>query len=349
MNRNLQMVSDSNFDQQMATPAIAPTSDQKLLDAYSQAVIGVVDKVSPAVVNIDVQRQLKSRRRNNQSVEEVHGNGSGFIFTKDGYILTNSHVVHNATKLEVTLSDGRRFPAELIGNDPDTDIAVIRIHAPNLVAAQLGDSQSLRAGQLAIAIGNPYGFQTTVTTGVVSALGRSFRSRSGRLIDNIIQTDAALNPGNSGGPLVTSHGEVIGINTAVIMSAQGICFAVPINTAKMILTPLIKDGKIRRGYIGIGGQNVPLPRRVVLFHELSVESGVLVISIENDSPAQQASLVEGDVIVGINNQPITSIDDLHKLLTHDQVGVRSPLTILRRTEKLVLDIIPQESPATKEQ
>ena len=345
MKRNLQLVSNSSFEEAMGTPVIAPTSDQKLLHAYSEAVISVVDKVSPAVVNIDVQRQLRSRRRNNRSVEEVHGNGSGFIFTKDGYILTNSHVVHNATKLEVTLSDGRRFPAELIGDDPDTDIAVIRIHAPNLVAAQLGDSQSLRAGQLAIAIGNPYGFQTTVTTGVVSALGRSFRASSGRLIDNIIQTDAALNPGNSGGPLVTSHGEVIGINTAVIMSAQGICFAVPINTAKMVLTGLIKDGKIRRGYISIGGQNVPLPRRVVLFHELSVESGVLVISIENDSPAQQAGLVEGDVIVGINNQAIASIDDLHKLLTHDRVEVRSPLTILRRSEKLVLDIIPQESPA----
>lgn len=348
MERNLQLISNSNFEEGMRTPAIAPTFDQKLLDAYSEAVISVVDKVSPAVVNIDVQKQLRTRRRNNRSVTEVHGNGSGFIFTKDGYILTNSHVVHNATKLEVTLSDGRRFSAELIGDDPDTDIAVIRIHAPNLVAVQLGDSQSLRAGQLAIAIGNPYGFQTTVTTGVISALGRSFRSRSGRLIDNIIQTDAALNPGNSGGPLVTSHGEVIGINTAVIMSAQGICFAVPINTAKMILTPLIKDGKIRRGYIGIGGQNVPLPRRVVLFHELSVESGVLVISIENDSPAQQAGLVEGDVIVGINNQPIASIDDLHKLLTHDQVEVRSPLTILRRSEKLVLDIIPQESPARED-
>lgn len=350
MNRNLQLISNSNFEYEgMRSPQDIPISDEKLLDAYSQAVIGVVDKVSPAVVNIDVQRQLTGRRRNNQSFsQEVHGNGSGFIFTKDGYILTNSHVVHKATKLEVTLSDGRHFPAELVGDDPDTDLAVIRIHAPNLVVAQLGDSQSLRAGQLAIAIGNPYGFQTTVTTGVVSALGRSFRSRSGRLIDNIIQTDAALNPGNSGGPLVTSHGEVIGINTAVIISAQGICFAVPINTAKMILTPLIKNGKIRRGYIGIGGQNVPLPRRVVLFHELSVESGVLVISIENNSPAQKAGLIEGDVIVGMNNQPIASIDDLHKLLTHEQVGVRSPLTILRRTEKLVQDIVPEESPGREE-
>jgi len=345
MNRNLQLISNSNFDEGMV-PQTAPTADERLLDAYSQAVIGVVDKVSPAVVNIDVQRQLRGRRRNNQSVaQEVRGNGSGFIFTQDGYILTNSHVVHNATGLEVTLSDGRQFPGELIGDDPETDIAVIRIHAPNLVAAQLGDSQLLKAGQLAIAIGNPYGFQTTVTTGVVSALGRSFRARSGRLIDNIIQTDAALNPGNSGGPLVTSHGEVIGINTAVIMSAQGICFAVPINTAKTILMPLIKDGFIQRGYIGIGGQNVPLPRRTVLFHELSVESGVLIISIEDDSPAQAAGLVEGDVIVGINNQPIASIDDLHKLLTHEQVGMRSPLTIIRRNDKLIVDIVSASKPA----
>lgn len=333
----------------MRTPATAPTSDEKLLDAYSQAVINVVEKVSPAVVNIDVQRQLKGLRRNNQTFsQEVRGNGSGFIFTPDGYILTNSHVVHDASKIEVTLSDGRSYAAQMIGDDPDTDLAVIRINAPNLVAARLGDSQSLRAGQLAIAIGNPYGFQTTVTTGVVSALGRSFRAKSGRLIDNMIQTDAALNPGNSGGPLVTSHGEVIGINTAVIMSAQGICFAVPINTAKMILMPLIKDGKVRRGYIGVGGQNVPLPRRVVLFHELSVESGVLLISIEHNSPAQKAGLQEGDVIVGLNNQPIASIDDLHKVLTHEQVGMRSPLTIIRRTEKLVLDIVPEESPISKQ-
>jgi S1-C subfamily serine protease len=345
MSRHLQLVSNSNFAPEgMSSPQHAPNSDEKLLDAYSQAVMHVVEKVSPAVVNIDVQRQLKGMRRNNQSFsQEVRGNGSGVIFTPDGYILTNSHVVHNASKIDVALSDGRSYPAQLIGDDPDTDLAVIRIDAPNLVAAKLGDSQSLRAGQLAIAIGNPYGFQCTVTTGVISALGRSFRARSGRLIDNIIQTDAALNPGNSGGPLVSSHGEVIGINTAVIMSAQGICFAVPINTAKTILMPLIKEGKVRRGYIGVGGQNVNLPRRVVLFHELAVESGVLIISVENNSPAQTAGLREGDIIVGLDDRPIASIDDLHKILTHHQVGVRSPLTILRRTEKLVIEIVPEES------
>ncbi|MBD2775302.1 S1C family serine protease [Iningainema tapete] len=345
---NLQLLSNDNYNNKgMKVSQNAATADEQLLDAYSQAVISVVEKVSPAVVNIDVKRQLQGRRRYNQPTPEVGGNGSGFIFTRDGYILTNSHVVHDARTIEVTLADGRNYTAQLIGDDPDTDLAVIRINAPNLVAASLGDSQSLRVGQLAIAIGNPYGFQTTVTSGVISAIGRSFRSRSGRLIDNIIQTDAALNPGNSGGPLVTSHGEVIGINTAVIISAQGICFAVPINTAKMVIPALMKYGKVRRGYIGVGGQNVQIPRRVVLFHELSVESGILVISVEEKSPAQKAGLVEGDVIVGFHNQPLASIDDLHKVLTHEQVGVRSPLTILRGNRKMLLEIIPEESPSSK--
>ncbi len=349
MTRILQLVSNAGFEPEgRRIPETAPTADEQLLDAYSQAVISVVEKVSPAVVNIDVQQQVRRRTNNPRRPQEVSGNGSGFIFTRDGYILTNSHVVHNATKIEVALSDGRRFPAEMIGEDPDTDLAVIRINAPNLVAARLGNSQSLRAGQLAIAIGNPYGFQYTVTTGVVSALGRSFRSRSGRLIDNVIQTDAVLNPGNSGGPLVASHGEVIGVNTAVILSAQGICFAIPINTAKMIVGALIKEGKYQRSYIGVGGQNVDLPRRLTRFHDLSVESGVLVISIENDSPAQKAGLVIGDVIVEMNNQPIANIDDLHKVLTDKQVGVRSPLTMIRRAEKLVLDIVPAESKAVDE-
>jgi S1-C subfamily serine protease len=320
-------------------------ADEQLLDAYSQAVISVVQKVSPAVVNIDVQRQVAGRNGNYQPyTEEVEGNGSGFIFTPDGYILTNSHVVHGATKMEVTLSDGRSYGTELIGDDPDTDLAVIRINAPNLITASLGNSESLRVGQLAIAIGNPYGFQATVTSGVISATGRSFRSRSGRLIDNMIQTDAALNPGNSGGPLVTSHCEVIGINTAVILSAQGLCFAVPINTAKLVIPALIKEGKVRRGYIGIGGQNIELPRRLFLYHGLVKEGGILIISTEANSPAQKAGLKEGDVIVGFNSQPIGSVDELHKFLTYERVGVRAYVTIVRRNQKLVLDIIPKESP-----
>lgn len=350
MTGNLRQVSNNYFAREGNQFPRRDTSnaDEQLLDAYSQAVIGVVQKVSPAVVNIDVQRQVTARGRNYQPyTQEVQGNGSGFLFTPDGYILTNSHVVDDAIKIEVTLSDGRSYGAQLIGDDPDTDLAVIRINAPNLISAPLGNSNSLRVGQLAIAIGNPYGFQATVTSGVISATGRSLRSRSGRLIDNMIQTDAALNPGNSGGPLVTSHGEVIGINTAVILSAQGLCFAIPIDTAKMVIPALLRDGKVRRGYIGIGGQNVELPRRVVLHHELGVERGILVISTEANSPAQKAGLGEGDVIVGFNGHAIGSVDELHKHLTHEQVGVRSRLTILRRNQKYTLDIIPEESPAIR--
>ena len=324
-----------------ATPApssqAAPWSDDDLLDAYSRAVISAAERVSPSVVNIELRQQPRGQR------EEVRGGGSGFIFTPDGFIMTNSHVVHRASAVEVTLSDGRRFQADVVGDDPDTDLAVIRIHAPNLVAAPLGDSQAVRVGQVVIAIGNPYGFQCTVTAGVVSALGRSLRSRSGRLIDNVIQTDAALNPGNSGGPLVTSRGEVIGVNTAVILPAQGLCFAVAINTATFVAGRLIKDGKVRRGYIGLAGQDVLLPRRLVRFYGLTAESGILVAAIEPSSPAQRAGLREGDIIIAYDDRPIAGIDDLHRLLSDAQVGVHSTVTIIRRTETLRLDIVPEES------
>jgi S1-C subfamily serine protease len=272
----------------------------------------------------------------------MQANGSGFIFTPDGFILTNSHVVHGAEAIEVTLPDGRRYQAQMVGDDPDTDLAVIRIDAPNLMAARLGDSQTIRVGQLVIAIGNPYGFQYTVTAGVVSALGRSLRSFSGRFIDSVIQTDASLNPGNSGGPLVTSRGDVIGVNTAVIMPAQGICFAIGINTAKFVVASLIKDGKVRRSYIGVGGQNVPLLRRIVRFHDLPVESGVMVASIETDSPAMRAGLRVGDIIVGFGDAAVAGIDELHKLLTQEKVGVSFPIVIIRGTEKLSLHIVPGE-------
>ncbi len=325
---------------------LLPLSDGGLLDAYSRAVIGAAEKVSPSVVNVHVHRPLHGRRRlDPRHQPEAQGAGSGFIFTPDGFILTNSHVVHGAAKIEAVLSDGRRFQAGLIGDDPTTDLAVVRINVPDpvpLPAVTLGDSQSVRVGQLAVAIGNPYGFQCTVTAGVISALGRSLRSTAGRLIDSVIQTDAALNPGNSGGPLVTSHGEVIGVNTAVILPAQGICFAIGINTAKFVAARLIKDGKIRRGSIGVAGQNVPLPRRLVRFHDLPVESGILVVSIEPESPARRAGLQEGDVIVGFAGQPVAGIDDLHRLLAEEKVGIGTPVTIVRRTERIILEIVAEE-------
>ena len=321
-----------------ASMSSGPVSDGPLLDAYSSAVVNAAETASQSVVKIDVHKS--SGRRGNR---EAGGSGSGFIITPDGFILTNSHVVHGADKMEVTLADGRRPDAHLVGEDPDTDLAVVRIYAPNLKPVQLGDSNQLRVGQLAIAIGNPYGFQYTVTAGVVSALGRSFRSNSGRLMDNIIQTDAALNPGNSGGPLVNSRGEVIGVNTAVILPAQGLCFAIAINTAKYIAGWLIKDGVIRRSYLGIGGQTAKIHRRVVRYHRLPNETGMLVAHVEPGSPASRAGLREGDVIVEFAGQAIAGIDDLHKLLTGAQVGVRSPLTIIRNTEKLQLEVVPEES------
>jgi S1-C subfamily serine protease len=345
MKQALRLISNNDFEaQERPTPEAISVSEGDLLDAYSRAVISAAERVSPSVVNIEVQQRMRGRRAMAPRFPgEGRGSGSGFVFTPDGFILTNSHVVHNATKIEVTLSDGRQFQADLIGDDPDTDLAVIRINALNLMPAQLGDSQSVRVGQLVIAIGNPYGFQYTVTAGVVSALGRSLRSRSGRLIDSVIQTDAALNPGNSGGPLVTSRGDVIGVNTAVILPAQGICFAIAINTAKFVAGLLIKDGRIRRSYIGVAGQNVPLHRRLVRFHNLPVESGVLVASVEPQSPAQRAGVLEGDVIIEFDGHQIASIDDLHKLLTERQMGVRSQLTIIRGSEVRSLGIIPEES------
>jgi S1-C subfamily serine protease len=310
-------------------------SDEDLLDAYSHAVVNAAEKISPSVVNIDVRKTSRGRQITPfHSPGELRGNGSGFIFTPDGFILTNSHVVHQADKMTVTLPDGRRFDGDMVGEDPDTDLAVVRINGSNFLAAPLGDSQKIRVGQLVVAIGNPYGFQCTVTSGVVSALGRSLRSISGRLIDNIIQTDAALNPGNSGGPLVTSRGDVIGVNTAMIFAAQGICFAIGINTAKFVAGRLIKEGKIKRSYIGLGGQNVPLLRRIVRFYHLPVESGVLVVTIEENSPGQRAGLSEGDIIVGFDGQPVFGIDDLHRMLTEERVGVKTMLTIIRQTEKL---------------
>jgi S1-C subfamily serine protease len=333
---------DAGAGAKSAAEAEATTTaldDSALLDAYSRTVVSAVTRVAPAVVNIDVTQRVNVRR----GAGEISGNGSGFIITPDGFILTNSHVVHAANSITVNLPDGREYPAQLTGDDPDTDLAVIRIDAPQLTHVRLADSESLRVGQLVIAIGNPLGFQASVTAGVISALGRSMHAQSGRLIDNIIQTDAALNPGNSGGPLVNSAGEVVGVNTAMIRPAQGICFAIASNTAKLVAGWLIRDGRIRRGYIGVAGQNVPIHRRIVRFYGLPLETGVLAVSVEEKSPAKRAGLREGDLIVAFNGQPIGSVHDLHKVLVGEQIGVGASLTVIRHTEKLELPILPAES------
>jgi len=326
-----------------ATSTSVP-DDGPLLDAYSRAVTSAVEKVSPSVVNIEVHQSVRSRRR--AEPQERHGGGSGFIFTPDGLILTNSHVVHDARRIEVTVPDGRRFPARTIGDDPATDLAVIQIDGAGLSAANLGDSQALRVGQLVIAIGNPYGFQSTVTAGVVSALGRSLRSYSGRLIEDVIQTDASLNPGNSGGPLVASDGRVVGVNTATILPAQGLCFAIGINTAKFVASRLLRHGRIRRSYIGVSAQTVPIHRRLVRYYDLPKETGVVVLSAEPNSPAERTGLREGDVIIALEGQPVAGVDDLHRVLSDVRAGAKTELTILRGTEKLVLGIIPEEADQT---
>jgi S1-C subfamily serine protease len=310
--------------------------DSGLLDAYSEAVASAAERVSPSVVNIEVFRQKGSD-------ELPAGTGSGFIFTPDGFVLTNSHVVAHAHRISVTLLDGRRAEGALVGSDPHSDVAVVRIGASGLVAGVLGDSGKLRVGQLAIAIGSPYGFQCTVTAGVVSALGRSLRSQSGRLIDDVIQTDAALNPGNSGGPLVNSRGEVIGVNTAVILPAQGICFAIGINTAKYVAARLIRYGRIVRAYVGVAGMTVPLHRRIVRFFHLARETGVMVNSVEAGSPADKAGLKPRDLIVAYADGPVSAVDDLHRLLSEDQIGVKTELTVIRGTERLLLEIVPSKS------
>lgn len=339
MKPKLRLVSD-NTSARDAPRSVAP-DETEVFDAYSKAVMQAADKISPAVVNVEVSPRASGDA---PSRTRPHATGSGFIFTPDGYILTNSHVVHGAGRLDVTLSDGRRMRADLVGDDPETDLAVLRISAGDLNAAPLGDSNRIRVGQLVIAIGNPLGFQCTVTAGVISALGRSLRARSGRLIDNILQTDAALNPGNSGGPLVSSNAEVIGVNTATIMPAQGLCFAIAINTAKFVAGRLIRDGRIVRGYIGMAGQNVQLPRRLVHFHKVAVPSGVMIVSLEPGSPAERAGLKRGDVIVEFAGKPVAGIDDLQRLLSSDGVGVATEIKVVRTAEILALPIIPAESP-----
>ncbi len=311
----------------------AQSTDESLIDAYSNAVSGAVAAAHPAVVHIEV-------RGNNAP----GGSGSGFFISPDGYLLTNSHVVHSAKELRVFLADGRKLSATLIGDDPDTDLAVLRVSAHDLAHLQLADSDAVRPGQIAIAIGSPMGFQQTVTAGIVSGLGRSLRGASGRLIDNVIQTDAALNPGNSGGPLVNTRSEVIGVNTAIIRPAQGICFAIASNTARWVVAWLIKDGHIRRSFIGLAGQNVPLIRKVARYHHIEQESGVLVVGVEPTSPADRAGLVDGDIVVALDGAPTTAVDSLHKLLTGDRIGERAIVTFLRGVELRRHAIIPLEMP-----
>lgn len=320
--------------------------DEPILDAYSRAVSGASGDVSPSVVNIAVsQRPERSKWYQMLKPDEVKGTGSGFIFTGDGFIMTNSHVVNNAKNVEVTLPDGDCCCADIVGNDPDTDLAVIRITAPDLAPARMGDSKSLRVGHLVVAVGNPYGFNCTVTAGVVSALGRTLRSSTGRLIDDVIQTDAALNPGNSGGPLVNSRGEVVGVNTAIIKPAQGICFAIAVNTAKFTAGRLIKYGEVKRSYIGIAGQNVQLHRRVVRYYDLPVETGFLVTMVENDGPAGKAGLMMGDIVIGCGGSGISGIDDMHRMLTEEMIGVKTTLAVLRGLKKKELSIVPVKKKA----
>ena len=309
--------------------------DEPLLDAYSQSITRVAETVGPAVVRLDVKRRVRGRGDG--------GSGSGFIFTPDGLIVTNSHVVTGAKAIEATLNDGRIFQAHLIGDDPDTDLAVIRVAGHKLPSAAFGESRSLRVGQLAVAIGNPYGFQCTVTAGVVSALGRSLRSQNGRLMDDVIQTDAALNPGNSGGPLVNSRGEVVGVNTAMILPAQGICFATAIDTAKVTIAQLLRHGRVRRARLGLAGQNIVLPRRMVRTHGLERDSAVQVASIERGGPASRAGFEQGDIIVDFAGQPVAGFDDLHRLLTEEKLGASVPVAVLRRGRRLTLQTAPEEA------
>jgi len=312
-----------------------------VLDAYSQAVTRVAEDVSPSVVKVEVARESRSRRRSGG------GSGSGFVVTEDGFILTNSHVVHAAPSIpsiEVQLLDGRRARATLVGDDPDTDLAVVRIGLSQLRPARLGDSGSLKVGQLVVAIGNPLGFQCTVTAGVVSALGRSLRSVSGRLIEGVVQTDAALNPGNSGGPLVASSGAVVGLATAVILGAQGICFAIPSNTVEYVAGRLIKDGRIRRSQIGVRGQDVPLVTRLSRFHDISEAKAVLVVEVVKNSPAARAGIREGDFLFGFAGEKVSGIDDLHRLLTEERIGRPAEVELLRGTERKSIPIVPEEKP-----
>jgi len=314
----------------------AGDADALLLDAYSLSVAHAVDRVAPAVAHLRVEGPRRGR------VARGSGSGSGFLITPDGYLITNSHVAGGAGSVEVTLSDGRVVGAEVVGDDPDSDLAVLKVAASGLPWCRFGDSRRLRVGQIAIAIGSPYGFRHTVTAGIVSGLGRSMRARTGRLLDNILQTDAALNPGNSGGPLVGARGEVIGVNTAVILPAQGICFAIASATAERVAVALIREGRVRRAWLGVGGETVPVARRIVRYFALDRESGVRVDMVEAGSPAAAAGFAKGDVILSLDGAAIADIDDLQRALSGDAISRAMEFRVLRRDALLRLTAVPRE-------
>jgi S1-C subfamily serine protease len=326
-------------------PLAVPPEDTALLDAYSRAVIDVVDRVGPAVIGLSV-RSNSTQTVSGRGGRPQGGTGSGVIVAPDGLILTNSHVAGaagSAPLVEVTTAEGQRLTARMVGDDPDTDLALLRVdQSVTLPAARLGDSKRLKRGQLVIAIGNPLGFESTVTTGVISALGRSLRARTGRLIDDVIQTDAALNPGNSGGPLVSSGGEIVGVNTAVIVGAQGICFAVAANTASFVLGELVRHGRVRRAFIGLSAQQIALPARLRHAAGLEQQSAVRVSTVEADGSVDRAGVKPGDIVLALDGSPVTGADDLVRLLTGEKIGNRVTLDVLRGGERLTISVVPQE-------
>jgi S1-C subfamily serine protease len=311
-------------------------ADDALLDAYSASVTSAVARVAPAVAHLRIMDKRRGMRGDRA------GSGSGFLITPDGYLITNSHVAGGAASIEVTLSDGRAASAEVVGDDPDSDLAVLKVAAADLAWCRFGDSRKVRVGQIAVAIGSPYGFQHTVTAGIVSGLGRSMRARTGRLLDNVLQTDAALNPGNSGGPLVDARGEVIGVNTAVVAAAQGICFAIASAAAERVAVVLIREGRVRRAWLGVGGETVPLARRIVRHFALARESGVRIDLVEPSSPATAAGLARGDIIVALDATPIGDVDDLQRALGADAIDRRAAFRVLRGDALVTLEAIPGE-------
>ncbi len=335
-----QILSESNGTQRAA---VSPSADSEALDAYSQAVIGAVEHIGPSVVSVGIARRAPEELQR-RGLPELRGAGSGVIIAPDGYVLTNSHVVRSAERIELHLQDGRTLPASVVGDDPHSDLALLRALDSGLPAADLGESSRLRVGQLVVAVGNPLGFQATVTAGVISALGRTLRTERGRLIENVIQTDAPLNPGNSGGPLVDFRGQVIGINTAVIAGSQGICFAIPVNAAKWVVSGLIREGRVRRAYLGIIGQTVNLDRRLALRYRLGTPSAVRVAEVQPDTAAERAGIRPGDLIVTLGGSSIVSLDDLQLTLGRHRLGEPLAGQIIRNGERITFEVRPAELP-----